>query len=250
VATGVRGIHETAVVEAEAVGSHVTIGEFAVVRSGAVLEDGVTVHPHVVIEPHVVVGERTEVLPGAYLGRAPKRLGPILRDPTFERRLSIGPACQIGPNAVVYYDTEIGGDTLIGDGASIRELCRVGTSCAIGRYNAFDRDVHIGTGCRLASSVHLGGKSRMGDRVFVGQGLTCANDNTFGSSGYHESNLQGQTIEDDARIGPGVCLLPGVVIGRSSTVAAGAVVTRDVEPGATVMGIPARPVHRGRTGGP
>lgn len=243
-ATGVGGIHETAVVETEMVGSHVTIGEFAVVRSGAVLEDGVTVHPHAVIEPHVVVGEGTEVMPGAYLGRTPKRLGSILRDPTFERRLSIGPGCQIGPNAVVYYDSEIGGGTLIGDGASIRELCRVGTGCAIGRYNTFDRDVHMGAGCRLMSFVNLVAKTRVGDRVFLASGVTGANDNTFGSFGYHDPNLRGQTIEDDVRIGPSVCMLPGVVIGHSATVAAGAVVTSDVEPGTTVMGIPARPVQK------
>ena len=74
--------------------------------------------------------------------------------------------------------------------------------------------------------------------------VTGANDNTFGSFSYHEENLRGHTIEDDARIGSGACLLPGVVIGRAATVAAGAVVTKDVEPGATVLGVPARPAQR------
>jgi UDP-3-O-[3-hydroxymyristoyl] glucosamine N-acyltransferase len=243
VTTGTTGIHPTAVVETDAVGSDVRIGEFAVVREGAVLEDGVVVHPHVVIEPGVVVGQGTEVLPGAYLGRSPKQVGAIARRPTFEKRLHVGPGCSVGPSAVLYYDSEIGGDTLIGDGASIRELCRVGAGCVIGRRVTIDRDVRIGRRSRVMSGVNLAAKSRIGDRVIIASLVTSANDNTFGELGFDEARLHGQTIEDDARIGPSVCMLPGVVIGRSATVAAGAVVTRDVEPGATVMGVPARPVQ-------
>lgn len=47
-------------------------------------------------------------------------------------------------------------------------------------------------------------------------------------------------IEDDAWIGIGAIVLKGVRIGRGARVAAGAVVTRDVPPGAAVAGNPAR----------
>lgn len=47
-------------------------------------------------------------------------------------------------------------------------------------------------------------------------------------------------IGADAWIGGGAILLPGVTIGDGAIVAAGAVVTRDVAPGATVGGNPAR----------
>lgn len=46
-------------------------------------------------------------------------------------------------------------------------------------------------------------------------------------------------IEDDVWIGIGVIILKGVRIGRGARVGAGAVVTRDVPPGATVVGNPA-----------
>lgn len=48
-------------------------------------------------------------------------------------------------------------------------------------------------------------------------------------------------IEDEARIGANATLLPGVRIGSGAIVAAGSVVTRDVAPGSTVIGVPARP---------
>lgn len=49
-------------------------------------------------------------------------------------------------------------------------------------------------------------------------------------------------IESQAFIGVGAIILPGVTIGRGAIVGAGAVVTRSVEAGATVVGVPARPI--------
>lgn len=47
-------------------------------------------------------------------------------------------------------------------------------------------------------------------------------------------------IEDDVWIGPSVAILKGVRIGRGAFIEPGAVVTRDVRPGARVVGNPAR----------
>jgi acetyltransferase-like isoleucine patch superfamily enzyme len=52
------------------------------------------------------------------------------------------------------------------------------------------------------------------------------------------------TVQEGANLGVGVSVAPGVVIGAWSTVGAGAVVIRDVEPGSTVVGVPARPIRR------
>ena len=62
--------------------------------------------------------------------------------------------------------------------------------------------------------------------------------------------INGNTVvEDDVYVGTGAILRQGtpgkpLVIGRGATIGMGAVVTRDVAPGVTVIGNPARPMER------
>jgi acetyltransferase-like isoleucine patch superfamily enzyme len=52
--------------------------------------------------------------------------------------------------------------------------------------------------------------------------------------------LETTIVEDGASLGSGAVILAGVRVGRGALVGAGAVVTRDVPPGAVVVGNPAR----------
>jgi acetyltransferase-like isoleucine patch superfamily enzyme len=78
--------------------------------------------------------------------------------------------------------------------------------------------------------------------VFLGPGVLTTNDDTMGRHGPGIS-LEGPVFRRACRVGGGVVLVPGVVIGEEAYVAAGAVVTRDVAPRSVVMGVPARPVR-------
>jgi acetyltransferase-like isoleucine patch superfamily enzyme len=51
-------------------------------------------------------------------------------------------------------------------------------------------------------------------------------------------------IEDNVWIGGSVVILPGVRIGRDSTVGAGSVVTKDVPPGVVAAGNPCRVIRK------
>jgi acetyltransferase-like isoleucine patch superfamily enzyme len=224
-------IHPSAVVESTSIGEGATIGEFSVVRPGAVIGDGVAILPHVIVDAGVEIGAGTEVQPGSYIGRRPRAAGAIVREPTYEERLRIGAGCAIGAHAVVYYDVEIGDDTLIGDHASVRECTWIGSRCAIGRMNAIDREVRIEDGTSSMMACNIVAKTVVGKDVFIGAHFLTTNDNALGAEGWDAETVLETSIEDGARIGAGVTLVPGVTIGRGAFVAAGSIVTRDVEPG-------------------
>ncbi len=233
------GIHQSAVVESDDIGENVTIGEFAVVRDGARLEHGVIVHPHVVIEDGVTVGRETEVFPGAMLGKEPKGAGTLARQPRFDRTLIVGAGSSIGPHAVIFYDVQIGEGALLGDGASIREGCRLGQNCLVARYVTINYETVIGDRTKIMDLTHVTGNCRIGSDVFISLTVGMTNDNALGAQGYHEEEVRGPVIHDRAMVGAGATLLPGVTIGVGAIVAAGSVVTKDVAPHTMVAGVPA-----------
>jgi acetyltransferase-like isoleucine patch superfamily enzyme len=95
------------------------------------------------------------------------------------------------------------------------------------------------------------------DEVFVGHGVMFINDKrpraTTTEGDLQQSadwELLPTTVEREASIGSGAVILGGLRIGSGALVGAGAIVTRDVDAGATVAGEPARPLGRpsGRVG--
>jgi len=236
-------IHATAIVRTTDIGQSARILEYAVVREGAVIGNDVVIHPFVVVEPGVVLGDGVEVFPGAYIGKEPKGAGALARLPVFERRAVIGANTSIGPHALIYYDVEIGENTLIGDGASIREQCRIGAMVIVGRHVTINYNVKVGSGTKIMDHSWLAGNMVVEDEVFISGGVLTANDNDLGRLEYKAERVQGPTIRKRAAIGVGASLLPAAVIGEGAVVGAGALVTRDVAPYTLVMGVPAKHVR-------
>jgi acetyltransferase-like isoleucine patch superfamily enzyme len=83
----------------------------------------------------------------------------------------------------------------------------------------------------------------IGERVQIGR-YTMILDTSFHDLYEREKTPPPRAIyiEDGARIGANSCILPGVRIGAGAVVIGGSVVNRDVAPGVTVVGVPAKPL--------
>ncbi len=125
--------------------------------------------------------------------------------------------------------TRVGSFSLIHQGATIGESVTIGSHCNICNCKIGER-VSIQTACHITRGVVIE------DDVFVGPGVITLNDKLRGDSMAYPRICRG------AKIGGGSVILPGVVIGENAIVGAGSVVSRDVPPGTTVIGNPARPV--------
>lgn len=237
-----KNIHPTALISQDAIiDDDVQIGPYAVIGNVSI-GAGTVIHPHVVLADGVRLGRNVEIFPGAFLGKEPKGAGAIARQPEFSRKIEIGDECSIGPHAVVFYDVTIGRNTLLGDGASIREKCVIGERCIISRYVTINYETTIGNRTKIMDNTHITGNAKIGEDVFISVMVGTTNDNLI-RAGFGD-HISGPVIEDGAFVGAGVTLLPGVIIGTKATVASGAVVTKSVEAEGTVVGVPARPMRR------
>lgn len=209
-----------------------------------VLAEGVTIvgGETVVIDETVTIGADTTVLPGCVIAGS----------------TVIGTGCVIGPNAMLHNvrigdgvrvinstvsDSALGDRSDVGPYAHIRGGSRIGPGVHIGTSSEV-KNTSLGPGSKCGHFSYLG-DATIGDRVNIGAGTVTAN--------YDGTRKNRTTIENDAFIGSDSVLVAPIHIGPRAVTGAGSVVTKDVEGGTVVVGVPARPIRRvraDRRGGP
>jgi maltose O-acetyltransferase len=106
------------------------------------------------------------------------------------------------------------------------------------------RGVFLNYGCMVLDVVAV----EIGDLTQIGPGVQILTPDHPRGPAERRSGLEfGRPIRLGANvwIGGGAIILPGVTVGDDAIIGAGAVVTKDVAPGTTVGGNPARPIGRG-----
>ena len=136
----------------------------------------------------------------------------------------IGEGVKLGRDTKIWHLTYIGDHTEIGERTSIGSLTHI------------DHHVKIGVDCRIQGMVYIPPGTVIKDRVFIGPGVVFINDPYPPSE-----RLTGVTVDSDAVICASAVIKAGIFIGESAVVGMGAVVTRDVDPGSVVYGVPASP---------
>ncbi|WP_310052356.1 acyltransferase [Arthrobacter ginsengisoli] len=153
----------------------------------------------------------------------------------------------IADTADVAETAVIGDGTRIWHLAQVREDAAVGSNCNIGRGAYVGPAVVLGNNCKLQNYALVYEPACLADGVFVGPAAVLTND-LHPRAITPDGTLKdaddwvavGVTVGKGASIGAGAICIAPAVIGEWATVAAGAVVTRDVAAYAIVAGVPAR----------
>lgn len=194
----------------------VTIVDPATTRIDAAVE----IEQDVRIEPWTILEGRTMIARDAIIGPN-----------THVRDSRVGERSRVW--ASVLEEAAVAEDVQIGPFAHLRPGADVGARCRIGNFAEIKRS-RLGAGTQQHHFSYIG-DAEVGENVNIGAGAVTAN---FDGQAKHKT-----AVGDRAKIGVSTMMVAPVTIGEGATTGAGAVVTRDVAPGKTVVGMPARPIE-------
>ena len=145
----------------------------------------------------------------------------------------------IDEHAYVSNEAIIGENSKIWINSQIRERAQIGRNCIISKDTYIDFDVIIGDNVKIQNGVSVYHGVMIEDDVFVGPNATFTND--FYPRAFSENwSVRNTLIKKGASICANSTIVCGNTIGEYAMVAAGSVVTHDVEPFSLVAGSPAR----------
>ena len=154
-----------------------------------------------------------------------------------------GETYYLHPSSYVDEDVSIGAGTKVWHFCHIQKGARIGKNCSFGQNVNVSNHVKVGDGVKVQNNVSLYEGVELEDCVFCGPSCVFTNDLTprarypKGSAGYRKT-----LVRHDATIGANATIVCGHTLGEYCTIAAGAVVTKDVPPHALMAGVPARRV--------
>ena len=149
----------------------------------------------------------------------------------------------VHPTSIVDAGASIGRGTKIWHFCHIQSGAKIGDGCSFGQNINVANNVVIGNGVMVQNNVSLYEGVELEDYVFCGPSMVFTNDLTprarypKGHMGYKKT-----LVRHDATIGANATVVCGHTLGEFCTIAAGAVVTKDILPHALMAGVPARQI--------
>ena len=136
--------------------------------------------------------------------------------------------CQIGAATRIWHFCHIMRDCVIGEHCNLGQNVVVSPGCVVGNNVKIQNNVSVYTGVTIE------------DDVFLGPSMVFTNVTNPRAYIERKAEYRATLVRRGATIGANATIVCGVTLGEYCLVGAGAVVTRDVAPFATVYGSPAR----------
>lgn len=224
---------------------NIEMGKGCILEEDVEIGEGSILGHYVVIHAGAKIGARVRIDDHATIGKNPMRsVNSALKSQETFSPIRIGDDCIIGTSAILYNGCRLGNHVLVADLATVRENVSIGEATIIGRGVAVENDCSIGCRCKLETNAYIAAYSKLEDFVFVAPGVVTTNDNYAGRTKERFKHFKGITVKRGGRLGAQVTVLPGKVVGEDSLVAAGSVVTRDIEAETIAVGNPAKAVRK------
>lgn len=148
--------------------------------------------------------------------------------------------CFIHESSYVDEGASIGKNTKIWYFCHIQKGAVIGENCSLGQNVNIANNVVIGNGVKIQNNVSVYAGVELEDYVFCGPSMVFTNDLTPRAKyPKGEANYKKTLVKKGATIGANATVVCGHVLGEWSTIAAGAVVTKDVPDHALMAGVPA-----------
>jgi acetyltransferase-like isoleucine patch superfamily enzyme len=215
------------------IGENVRFGENVSIGHNVIIYDETQIGNNVLIQDNVVIGKQPARAKNSILPEL-KKLPPTV----------IGNGVTVGTNSIIYANAVLADDVFVADLATIRERVTIGEKTIVGRGVAVENDCQVGSFCKLETNCYITAYSSIEDYVFIAPCVVTTNDNYMARSKERYEHFKGITVKKGGRIGANATILPGKTIHEDGAVAAGSIVTKDVEAATIVVGAPAKPLRQ------
>ncbi len=190
-----------------------------------------------IVYENVVIGNDSIVEDYAVLGK------PLADGAT--PKLVIGEKAHIRSHSIIYAGNEIGNNFQTGDAARIREFNKIGSNVVIGTHSVIETDCVVEDFVRIHSNCFIGENTVIRKNAWIGPNVITINTLHPRCPAARERRykcVKGPIIGENAKIGAGSIIFPGVEIGENALIGAGSMVTKDIPSNSVAFGTPARVV--------
>ena len=149
---------------------------------------------------------------------------------------------QIHKTAEIDVGAEIGNGTRIWHFSHVSAGAKIGENVSIGQNVFVGMRACIGNNCKIQNNVSVYENVILRDEVFCGPSVVFTNVLNPRAGISRKNEYRATLVERGATIGANATIVCGIRVGEFAFIAAGAVVTKNVNPYALVMGVPAKQV--------